>query len=214
MLAEVRHKPDNGPAPERKARVLVVDDDRLILATLEDGLRNAGFEVALAASGLEAMQAAMEAPPDVAIIDVRMTGMDGIEFAKHLREHTSIPFVFLSAYGDLALVRSAIDQGALGYLLKPIDIPQLIPALEAALARGREIARLREAEARLKAALSTEQKTRTAVGVLMERRRLDQQAAFDALRRHARSQRRKIAEIAEEVLNSAEKLNFPVDKVD
>jgi response regulator NasT len=135
--------------------------------------------------------------------------MDGVSFAAYLHEYTNIPFVFLSAYGELELVRNAVQQGALGYLLKPIDSAQLIPAIEAALVRGRDIARLRESESRLKTALATEQKTRTAVGVLMERQGLDQQSAFERLRRHARSQRRKITDVADEVISAAETLNIP-----
>jgi response regulator NasT len=189
--------------------LLVVDDDRVILATLEDGLHDAGYEVAVAGSAKEAIDLIIASPPDLAIIDVRMPGMDGIALAGHLREHTNVPFVFLSAYGDLPLVRSAVAQGALGYLLKPIDIHQLVPSIEASLERGRELTRLRESENRLKTALSIEQKTRTAVGLLMERRRLDQQSAFEVLRMYARSQRRKIGDVAQDVISAAEGLNAP-----
>ena len=200
---------EEAAATVAKPRVLLVDDDRVILATLEDGLHDAGYEVAVAGSAKEANDAITESPPDLVILDVRMPGMDGVSFAAHLHEYTNIPFVFLSAYGELELVRNAVQQGALGYLLKPIDSAQLIPAIEAALVRGRDIARLRESESRLKTALATEQKTRTAVGVLMERQGLDQQSAFERLRRHARSQRRKITDVADEVISAAETLNIP-----
>ncbi|HVO47669.1 MAG TPA: response regulator [Steroidobacteraceae bacterium] len=186
-----------------------MDDDRVILATLEVGLHDAGYEVSVAGSAKEAVDLMAKSPPDLVILDVRMPGMDGVELAGYLRERTNIPFLFLSAYGDVDLVRTAVAQGALGYLLKPIDIPNLIPSVAAALARGREIERLRDAETRLKTALATEQKTRTAVGVLMERQRLDPQTAFETLRRHARSQRRKITEVADEVINAAQALNIP-----
>ena len=112
-----------------------------------------------------------------------------------------------SHFGDRDVVREATEHGALGYLLKPVDIPHLVPAIEAALVRGREISRLRESESRLGSALLIEQKTRTAVGVLMERHRLDRQAAFEALRQYARSTRRKISECAEEILTAVEQLN-------
>jgi len=196
-------------SPDHKPHVLVVDDDRVILATLEVGLHDAGYEVSVAGSAKEAVDLMAKSPPDLVILDVRMPGMDGVELAGYLRERTNIPFLFLSAYGDVDLVRTAVAQGALGYLLKPIDIPNLIPSVAAALARGREIERLRDAETRLKTALATEQKTRTAVGVLMERQRLDPQTAFETLRRHARSQRRKITEVADEVINAAQALNIP-----
>jgi response regulator NasT len=212
MLATVQRTEASSPAvspPDHKPHVLVVDDDRVILATLEVGLHDAGYEVSVAGSAKEAVDLMAKSPPDLAILDVRMPGMDGVELAGYLRERTNIPFLFLSAYGDVDLVRRAVAQGALGYLLKPIDIPNLIPSVEAALARGREIERLRDAETRLQTALATEQKTRTAVGVLMERRRLDPQSAFETLRRHARSQRRKITDVADEVISATQVLNIP-----
>lgn len=194
------------------ARLLLVDDDRLILATLGDGLRKAGYLVETAASGAEALDAVASAVFDLAILDVRMPGMDGIELSCMLRESTTVPFLFLSAYGDVDLVRRAAANGALGYLVKPSDVPQIVPAVEAALARAREIAELRATETRLNVALQIEQKTRTAVGLLMERHGLSRQQAFDALRNQARSQRRKIIDVAEEIIAAAELLNAPMTK--
>lgn len=194
----------NGPAAPR---ILLVDDDRLILATLSDGLRGVGYDVLTAGGGAEALQLCREQAFDLAILDVRMPEMDGIELGRRLRAETTVPFLFLSAYGDLDLVRRAADHGALGYLLKPIDIPQMVPTIESALVRAREILDLRRSEERLSTALSIEQKTRMAVGLLMERQRLDRKAAFEVLRSRARSQRRKIAEVAEEILNAVETLN-------
>lgn len=151
----------------QRASLLLVDDDRLVLATLSDGLREMGYRVSVAASGREAMEAIGRETFDLVILDVRMPGMDGIEVAARLRETGGPPFIFLSAYGDLDIVRQASENGALGYLLKPIDIPQIVPSIEASLVRAAEIGRLRESESRLGNALVIEQKTRTAVGVLM-----------------------------------------------
>jgi len=195
--------------PAKGPRLLLVDDDRVVLATLADGLRDAGYEVDTAASGRQAIEQIGKSPPDLAILDVRMPEMDGIELAQHIRAHTQVPVLFLSAYGDLTLVRRACEHGALGYVIKPVDIPQLVPPIEAALIRGRELVRLRESEIKLNTALAVEQKTRMAVGVLMERQRLDRRTAFEALRRQARSQRRKITEVADDILNAAEALNAP-----
>ncbi|MBL8533645.1 MAG: response regulator [Betaproteobacteria bacterium] len=191
----------------QRASLLLVDDDRLVLATLSDGLREMGYRVSVAASGREAMEAIGRETFDLVILDVRMPGMDGIEVAARLRETGGPPFIFLSAYGDLDIVRQASENGALGYLLKPIDIPQIVPSIEASLVRAAEIGRLRESESRLGNALVIEQKTRTAVGVLMERYRIDWQAAFEVLRHHARSSRRKISECAEDILKAVEQLN-------
>lgn len=204
--------PDKPSQDGKRRRLLVVDDDRLVLATLADGLRKAGYDVSTAVSGKDAIEMASAAQFDLAILDVRMPGMDGIELARHLRQGTTIPFLFLSAYGEIDLVRRAADFGALGYLIKPADIPQIVPAIEAALARAEEIARLRSSEERLNTALVIEQKTRTAVGLLMERHGFNRQQAFEVLRSQARSQRRKIAEVADRMIDAAETLNAPASK--
>jgi response regulator NasT len=191
----------------RKTRLLIADDDRLVLATLADGLRAESYDVEVAASAAEALEAIAASAPDLVVLDVRMPEVDGIELARQLRQHTKVPFLFLSGYSDRELVQRAAEFGALSYLVKPLDVPQLVPAIEAALARGREIGHLREAESNLTTALSIEQRTRMAVGVLMEREHLDRKAAFDALRQRARSQRRKIADVADEIVSALETLN-------
>lgn len=202
-----------GPADAEEhtpaSRLLLVDDDRLIVATLSDGLRRAGYDVVSASNVSDAIKL-VESPTahiDLAILDVRIPGRDGIELAKYLRNHTSVPFMFLSAYGDVELVKRALEYGGLGYLVKPTDVPQLVPSIEAALQRAREIDDLRKTEQRLSNALLIEQRTRTAVGMLMERHGMTRQEAFEALRNQARAQRRKIGDLAEELIEAAERLN-------
>jgi len=186
--------------------ILVVDDDRLVLAALTEGLRAAGYRVSSAASGEDALGVAGRDAPDLALLDVRMPGMSGIELGRNLREQ-GIPFLFLSAYGDQEIVREAAEEGALGYLVKPLDIQQIVPSIKAALARGSDIKKLRESEAQLNTALTGSRDISMAVGLLMMRDRLDREQAFDLLRSHARSQRRAVSEVAKELLDSAENLN-------
>jgi response regulator NasT len=125
-----------------------------------------------------------------------------------LKRDNLAAFVFLSAFGDESVVRDAAEAGALGYLVKPVDIPQLVPFIEAAMARGREIDLLRSTTEQLEQALKVEQKTRTAVGIIMERKGLDRQEAFDLLRARARAQRRKIGEVADELITAVEGMNL------
>lgn len=191
-----------------KRRILIVDDDRLIHATLSKGLQQAGYEVLQAASGEEALQIAVESAPDLAVLDIRMPGMSGIELAQHLRDETSVPFMFFSAYGDMDIARQAAENGAVGYLVKPIDTRQIIPSIEAGLARAAEIRKLRRSEADLVAALAAGRETSIATGVLMERYHLNRVRAFEILRDRARRQRRKINEVALEYVRAAEILNL------
>lgn len=192
---------------QHKTRVLVVDDDRLVLATLAKGLRHWGYEVAEASSGETALKLALETNPDVILLDVNMPRMSGLEVAKSLRAQTMIPFIFLTAYGDADIVKQAAEHGAMGYLVKPVDISQIVPAIEAALARGKELGQLRETETQLSTALANSRETSIAVGILMEREHLDRHCAFDVLRDYARSQRRKIKDVAEELIRAIEFAN-------
>jgi two-component system, response regulator PdtaR len=186
--------------------VLVVDDDRLVLAALSEGLRAAGYRVTGAASGDDALGIAERDLPDLALLDVRMPGMTGIELCRKLRERWATPFLFLSAYGDREIVQQATEEGALGYLVKPLDIQQIVPAIEAAIARASEIRELRQSGEQLTTALTGSREISMAVGLLMMRDRLNRDQAFNLLRGNARAQRRPIAEVAKDLLNSAESL--------
>lgn len=189
-------------------RILIVDDDRVILHILADGLRELGYTVSTSVCGAEALKLARESAYDLVVLDMRMPEMTGLEVAEELKKDNLAAFVFLSAFGDESVVRDAAEAGALGYLVKPVDIPQLVPFIEAAMARGREIDLLRSTTEQLEQALKVEQKTRTAVGIIMERKGLDRQEAFDLLRARARSQRRKIGEVADELITAVEGMNL------
>lgn len=189
-------------------RVLLVDDDRPILLALADSMRRAGYAVSEAQSGQAALDLAKASPFDIALLDIRMPGMSGLELAQALSQQTDLPFLFMSAHSEMDVVKDAAEYGALGYLLKPVTITQLVPAIEAALARAQELRKLRETEAHLNVALASGRELNIAIGIVMERNRIDRQGAFDMLRIHARSQRRKMSEVAEEFVKAAEVINL------
>ena len=188
-------------------KVLLVDDDRLVLAMLQSGLEQAGYAVQACASAEEAQRVLALELPDLAVLDIRMPGTSGLELARMLATERAVPFLFLTACNEAEVVQQATEQGAIGYLVKPVGIPQLLPALEAALARAADIRKLRSTGTQLQTALNESREISMAVGLLMERRRLDRKQAFETLRLSARSQRCKIHEVAEEMLAAAELLN-------
>lgn len=194
-------KPQTPPSPPAPPHLLLVDDDRLILAVLSGGLRDAGYEVTTAESADDA-EALLTSGlrPDLAIIDVRMPGRDGLELAERLRSLDHVPFLMLSAYSDTLTVERATGYGALGYLVKPVDVVQMRPAVEAALRRGRELDELRRVRAQLQQALDGDRDINVATGITMMQYRLTRPAAFELLRSSSRSQRRKLAELAREVI--------------
>ena len=196
------------------ACILVADDDRLVLATLTRGMRNAGYSVLPASNGKEAVQIGIREKPALAVLDIRMPDMSGIEVARRLKEETETPFLFLSAYHEPKLVAEATEEGALGYLVKPIDVAKLIPAVEAALLRGAEIRELEQEQSKLNQALSRDKTISIAVGILMERYHLSSSEAFEVLRLHARSKRQKLADVAKQTVEAADRLNEFIDDIE
>jgi DNA-binding response OmpR family regulator len=125
-----------------RGKILVVDDDRLVLATLAHGLTQAGFEVTDVDNGDDAILQARQHRHDLALLDIRMEGKSGFDVAAYLRAYCNMPFMFLSAFADDDTIRQVKELGAVAYLVKPLDIGQIVPAVEAALAQSRSRARL------------------------------------------------------------------------
>jgi two-component system, response regulator PdtaR len=194
-------------AAPAKRRILVVDDDPLLLQFISEVLAHAGYETVTAVSGEAALREVAEREPDLALLDITMPGMSGLELARRLKADTTVPFMFLSAIGDAESAREAADHGAVGYLVKPVDAARLLPAFEAALARADDIRQLRRTEVNLSAALAAGRETSLAVGLLMGKFQVDRNTAFEVLRDHARSSRRKINEVADQLLAAEETLN-------
>jgi len=195
--------------PDRKQaqrHILVIDNDGPLVAELSDGLRAAGYRVTEAAGGEDALGIAAREAPDLAVLDVRKSDARGITLGGRLREVAGVPFLCLSEYADRELVRHAAEEGALGYLVKPLDIQQIVPSIEAALTRGSEISKLRRSEEQLTTALAGSREISMAVGLLMMRDHIKREQAFELLRSNARAQRRPVAEVATDLLDSAEKL--------
>ena len=189
--------------------LLLVDDDRLVLTTLARALTQAGYKISTAESADEAENWLTEGHqrPQLVILDVQMPGQSGLTLAQRLRELDHIPFMMLSAYSDQATVAQATQQGALSYAVKPIDPAQLIPVIEAALARANELQALRTTRLQLQTALDNERDINAAVGITMMQHRLSRKAAFDLLRQGARSQRCKLVELAQGIIRAAETIN-------
>jgi response regulator NasT len=194
-------------ASNAKRLILIVDDDALLLQFLAEVLGHAGYDTVSATSAAEAIRQIEQREPDLALLDITMPGMSGLELARHLHENTSVPFMFLSATGDIETGKQAATYGAVGFVVKPVDAVHLMPAFEAGLARADEIRQLRRTEVNLNAALAAGRETSLAVGLLMGRFQSDRNTAFEVLRDHARSSRRKINEVADQLLAAEEVLN-------
>ena len=196
-----------------------------MLATLAHGLSQAGYEVIDADNGDDAILLAREHKPDLALLDIRMEGKSGFDVAAYLRDVCHMPFMFLSAFTDDDTVRQVQALGAVAYLVKPLDIRQIVPAVESAFAnllaartRGDlAAAHPRSAQAAInnsaKAASAEavehvlEQVVALAIGVLMHRYSLPRSAALERLKRMAQSEGQPLAEQAERLLAAVELLS-------
>ena len=190
---------------EQQPLILVVDDDRLVLATLVAGLKQAGFEVIEADNGDDGILLARKYKPRLAILDMRMQGKSGMDVARYLAANTGTGFMFLSAFGDADIVEEATRVGALGYLVKPLDVRQIVPAVRAALARWDELQSTPTGVADGHGAPGRDEYI--AVGILMERLRLDFERALDALRSQARAEGTTPAQLASNMVVAANRLN-------
>jgi response regulator NasT len=201
----IRH---NGglPTVSSKGKILVVDDDRLVLATLTYGLAQAGFEVIDADNGDDAILLAREHRPELALLDIRMEGMSGFDVAAYLREYLQIPFMFLSAFADEETVAKVKELGAVAYLVKPLDIHQIVPAVEAAFAKRATQVPTPPVKA---ADPVLSQIVALAVGVLMHRYSLPRQEALERLQLLAAGEKRELADQALRLVEAVELLAQP-----
>jgi AmiR/NasT family two-component response regulator len=182
-------------------RILLAEDETIIRMDLRQVLERAGFEVcAEAHDGEEAVELAEREQPDLAILDVKMPRLDGIEAARRILAERPIPIVMLTAYGQDELVSRAVEAGVFGYLVKPFRESDLLPAIHAARARHEELQALRDEAESLAEALATRKLVERAKGLLMEREGLSEQDAFVRLRRASQVSGRPLKVVAEALI--------------
>jgi len=198
-----------------KGKILVVDDDRLVLATLTHGLALAGYEVIDADNGDDAILLARKHRPELALLDIRMEGKSGFDVAAYLREYCHIPFMFLSAFSDPDTVAQVAALGAVAYMVKPLDVGQIVPTVEAAFERLRtqrgQAAALVQGRARQQPAANapTPDVVSLAAGVLMHRYSLSRGEALGRLQRIAAAAAVSLPEQAERLVRAVEELAKP-----
>jgi two-component system, response regulator PdtaR len=187
------------------ARILIAEDETIIRLDLRELLERAGFEVcAEARDGEEAVELARSEQPDVALLDVKMPRLDGIEAARRILDERPIPIVMVTAYGEQELVSRAVEAGVFGYLVKPFRETDLLPAIATARARHDELALLREEAESLAEALAARKAIERAKGLLMERERLSEQDAFARLRKASQISGRPLRIVAEALIATLE----------
>lgn len=186
---------------EQAGRILVAEDETIIRLDLRELLERAGFEVcAEARDGAEAVELARSERPDLAVLDVKMPRLDGIDAARRILEERPLPIVMLTAYGQDELVARAVEAGVFGYLVKPFREQDLLPAIHAARARFEELQAAREEAESLAEALAARKAIERAKGLLMEREGLSEQDAFVRLRKASQVSGRPLRVVAEAIV--------------
>jgi len=185
-------------------RVLIADDESVIRMDLREVLEEAGYEViAEAADGAAALDLARQVKPDVAVLDVKMPRLDGIQAAEAITRERICPVLMLTAYNEPQAVSRAADAGVMAFLSKPYHERDLIASLEVAKARFDQMIALEQEVGKLEDTLKTRKLVDRAKALLMEHHGMGEPEAFRALQKTAMNQRRTMREVAEAVIMAA-----------
>ncbi|PBI87240.1 putative transcriptional regulatory protein pdtaR [Rhodococcus erythropolis] len=197
----------NSPQPQGNQlaprRVVVAEDEALIRMDLVEMLREEGYDVVgEAGDGQVAVELAESLRPDLVIMDVKMPRRDGIDAASEIAAKRIAPVVILTAFSQRELVERARDAGAMAYLVKPFSISDLVPAVELAVSRFREVTALEREVADLSDRLEARKLIERAKSVLMVRQALTEPEAFKWIQRAAMDRRSTMKAVAQVVLET------------
>jgi two-component system, response regulator PdtaR len=182
-------------------RIVIADDEPIIRLDLRRTLENMGHVVIGEASdGAQAVEITRELKPDVAILDIKMPNMDGIDAAKVISTEGIAPVLLLTAYSQKDLVERAKDAGVFAYLVKPFKEADLMPAIEIAIARFEEFMDLEKEVSSLEEKLETRKAVDRAKGILMDMYGLKEQDAFRRIQVQSMNTRKSMREIAEAII--------------
>jgi response regulator NasT len=181
-------------------KVLIAEDDGLAAQEIERELRGLGHQVVgVAETGRRAVEMARMLEPELALLDIGMPGVDGIEAAQEILAARAIPIIMVTGHAEPEIVARAAAAGVFTYLLKPVRARELGTAIQIALARFSELQALHRQVRDLREALEVRKVVEQAKGILMRRLQVPEAEAFRMLQRRAASQRKSIREIAEGV---------------
>lgn len=183
-------------------RIVIAEDESIIRLDLRESLEEEGYAVvADVGRGDRAVEAVREHRPDVAIFDIKMPVVDGLEAARMVSQERLCPVVMLTAFSQREIIEQARDAGALAYIVKPFQRTDLVPAVELAIARFREVQELEHERDDLGRQLELRKILDRAKGVLQDECRLSEADAYGFMQRTAMSARLRIADVARGVLD-------------
>jgi two-component system, response regulator PdtaR len=182
-------------------RVVLAEDEALIRLDLKEMLEEEGYEVVgETGDGETAVRMARDLRPDLVVMDIKMPGLDGLVAAERINEERLAPVLILTAFSQRDLVEGAAQAGAMGYLVKPFQKSDVVPAIELAVARHQERVALEEEVTGLEERLETRKLVDRAKGILMDRYGMKEADAFRFLQKAAMDGRLRLAEVAGRVV--------------
>ncbi|MCU1461428.1 MAG: putative two-component response regulator [Acidimicrobiales bacterium] len=185
-------------------RVVVAEDEAIIRLDLKEILEEEGYEVVgETGRGDEAVGLVRELSPDLVILDIKMPGLDGLSAAREIAAERQAAVLILTAFSQRDLIEQARDAGALAYLVKPFQKSELIPALEVALGRFKELQALHKENQSLEEQLETRKIVDRAKGKLMDEHKLNENDAFNFIQKTAMKTRLKMIDVAHQILDGS-----------
>ena len=185
---------------DKKIRILVAEDETIIRLDLVEMLTEAGYEViAQAENGAVAVELAKQHKPDLAILDVKMPEMDGITAAEQII--LLAPVLMLTAFSQRELVERARDAGVMAYVVKPFSINDLVPAIEIAISRHKQMKSLESEVADIYERLETRKVIDRAKGILMKAMNLSEPESFSWIQKTAMDRRISMKEVANAIIS-------------
>jgi two-component system, response regulator PdtaR len=182
-------------------RVVIAEDEAIIRLDLRETLEEEGYDVVgECGRGEQAVELVRELKPDLAILDIKMPGMDGLEAARIIGSEKICGVLMLTAFSQREVVEEARDAGALAYLVKPYQKSDLIPAIEVAIGRFRELQHLTGEVDSLGEQLESRKLVDRAKGILIDECGLREGEAFTFIQRTAMSERSRMRDVAERIL--------------
>lgn len=182
-------------------RVVIAEDEAIIRLDLKETLEEEGYEVVgETGRGDEAVDLVKEHEPDIAILDIKMPGLDGLSAAREIAGERRAAVLILTAFSQRDLIEQARDAGALAYLVKPFQRSELIPAIEVAIGRFSEMKVLHEQTRSLEDQLETRKVVDRAKGKLMDERGMTEADAFSFIQRTAMAERMTMKAVSERII--------------
>ena len=189
-------------ATQPSTRIVIAEDEAIIRLDLRETLEEEGYiVVADTGRGDDAIELVRQHKPDVAIFDIKMPGLDGLDAARVVSAEKICPVVMLTAFSQREVIEQARDAGALAYLVKPFQKTDLVPAIELAIGRFRELMTLSGERDALGEQLELRKLLDRAKGLLIDKFSMTEQSAFDFIQKNAMSTRAKMVDVANQILN-------------